>query len=628
MVLTFQKFGETGDLLENSSDPDDDSEIAEDSIDFVLGLAAIPRTIVNLHPPVEQILELWQLFIENVDPLTKILHPPSLQISLQKAILDLDRLPRSLEALMFVIYDLAVLSLTDNECLIRFGESRTVLLSRYRTATKAALSRARFVGTSNIVVLQALYLHLLSMRETYEPRTLWVLLGIAERTGEAMGLHRDGTYLCLPPFETEMRRRLWYQYKMLDYQTADLSGTRKMRNLDTDPNATKPPLNVNDTDIYPGMHTPPIESNKLTDMVTCSARSEIANFWTKYALHKRAQTGKDLGIFDNYGSIDEIVEKDRMIDELEQILETKYTRYCDPAHPVQLLASMMARTGIKMMRLVAHHPRRWRSASDVPEAERQYVWDLSIQLIESNNVNQTSRQLRRFLWSGNSYFPWQAFIHVLDTLRTNPFHPGAVKAWQLIDEVYEEHPQNLENKKKPVCMAIGTLCLKAFDARVAALAKQGMPLPRTPNYIERLRSQREKAKAARLARQNQKQALTSSNGSSPFEHLTIEDVADTSSTKQPYAAFGTGGLDGQGIGPLDSQHHQNPTIEQGDAFQNQTATDSTAFWFDTGNHGQSIGDTLDMDIDFTFAGGSNPESLDGQMTDWTQWDALLGGKAF
>ena len=117
------------------------------------------------------------------------------------------------------------------------------------------------------------------------------------------------------------------------------------------------------------------------------------------------------------------------------------------------MAAMMSRTGIKMMRLIAHHPRRWRSEK-VPEAERQFVWDLSIGLIESNNMAQTNRQLQRFLWSLKSYFPWQAFIHVLDTLRTNPSTPGAAHAWQLIEEIYEEHPQSLEDKKKAISMAI------------------------------------------------------------------------------------------------------------------------------------------------------------------------------
>ena len=39
-----------------------------------------------------------------------------------------------------------------------------------------------------------------------------------------MGLHRDGELLGLKPFETEMRRRLWWQIIMLDSKYAILSG--------------------------------------------------------------------------------------------------------------------------------------------------------------------------------------------------------------------------------------------------------------------------------------------------------------------------------------------------------------------------------------------------------------------
>ena len=159
------------------------------------------------------------------------------------------------------------------------------------------------------------------------------------------------------------------------------------------------------------------------------------------------------------------------------------------------------------------------------------------------------------------------------------------------------------------------------------MARQGRPLQKTPNYIERLRSQRENTKAARQGRENQKQAHASSDGSSPFEHLSLNDVPDTPSNHgfQPIPQAKMGNAQGLPLSS-DQYHVQSGTMQPGDMLQDHTLTDSTAFWFDAADHGQAMGDNMDMNMDFTFADGDNPESLDG--IDWSQWDTLLGGKAF
>jgi Fungal specific transcription factor domain len=145
--------------------------------------------------------------IDNVDPLTKVVHVPTLQSAIEKATIDIGIIPRRFEALMFMIYSAAVMSLKD-EYKRRLGEPRRTLLSRYTSATKAALSRTKVMGTISIVVLQALVLHLLSVRDIYELHTVWTLTGVAIRIAEGMGLHRDRTSLGLPPFEAEIRRRI------------------------------------------------------------------------------------------------------------------------------------------------------------------------------------------------------------------------------------------------------------------------------------------------------------------------------------------------------------------------------------------------------------------------------------
>ncbi|RMZ90189.1 hypothetical protein DV736_g2601, partial [Chaetothyriales sp. CBS 134916] len=443
-------FREPSDCLEDSSDYESGADrVDEDEDDFVLGLTPRLSGHRPRHPPVNQVLELWQIFRENVDPLVKLVHVPTLQTAIQEAACNLEKTPRSLEALLFAIYSMAVKSLEDLDCEQRFCESRQVLLSRYIKATKVTLSRANLMGTSNLVVLQAFLFYILSIREVYNSRTLWTLTGVATRIAKGMGLHRDGTFLGLPPFETEIRRRIWSEISMLEFGIADLSGSDKFGNTDTDTKGPKRAVSVNDDELYPGMPSPPVESEKVTGMVLCAMRSEIGSYWTSYRVRQR-QLGKAADIWDKYGSVEDMQEIEKAINKLERILESKYVCTLDPSQPVQLIAMLFARSAVGKVRFIVHHPRRWASVERIPDSERRYVWDLCIKLLEQCNMARSSSQLRRFSWYLGPYFQWQAFIHILDAIRATPLMPEAAKAWRLIEEVYENFPDLARNIKEPV----------------------------------------------------------------------------------------------------------------------------------------------------------------------------------
>lgn len=46
-----------------------------------------------------------------------------------------------------------------------------------------------------------------------DPRAWWNFTGMAVRTGQRLGLHRDLQIAGLTPFEVEMRRRIWCKSK-------------------------------------------------------------------------------------------------------------------------------------------------------------------------------------------------------------------------------------------------------------------------------------------------------------------------------------------------------------------------------------------------------------------------------
>lgn len=572
------------------------------------------------HPPGDQMLELWHVFLENVDPLTKVIHGPSLQSEIQNAIFDLSSVSKSLEALLFAIYSAAVVSLRDHDCERRFGKSRKTLLSRYRVATKVALSRAKFMGSANLVALQALLIHLLSTREAYDSRTLWTLTGVALRIAEGMGLHRDGSFLRLPPFETEIRRRIWWQLKILDGDSAELSGSDKFGAFDADPRNPKLPSNINDDELYPRLTLLPMTTDRATDIIFCALRFELRSYWTTRALKQREQ-GKDDWFSNSYGSNAVMNERDKAVDEFEKYLESKYIRYCDPSQPIQLMATLVARAAVSTARLVAHHPRRWRSEELIPEIERRYVWDLSIKGLKQYNMIYTNRELERFSWHAAFYFRWPAFIHILDTLRINPLVQESVQVWHLIDEVYESNPEFVTNTRKALFVAVGNLCLKAHDAREAVSAKEGKPIPQIPSYIQTFRKQREAANARRKTREAADQ-----NAKNPIEGLPI--VTQSGSTENQSKSNPTTRPQGQ---PQQLPYlRQTLPPELTDANQPEHPGGNSPLWLSNRSNEQSdalftfANDNANMDLDMLLSSDASMENPVDDTIDWVKWDALLG----
>lgn len=128
-----------------------------------LGLSPqTPKALEGLFPSPDQFTRLWQVFIENVHPVTMLIHPQSAR----EALFDSSKGPgsanRDVEALFFSIITSAVASLTHAQCVQQLSEGRDTLLARYRLGTERALINAKYLVSSNLTVLQAFNFYLVS----------------------------------------------------------------------------------------------------------------------------------------------------------------------------------------------------------------------------------------------------------------------------------------------------------------------------------------------------------------------------------------------------------------------------------------------------------------------------------
>jgi hypothetical protein len=191
---------------------------------FILGYSSTSVDMAALHPPEQQARQFWDKYKENVDPLVKVLHIPSFEPIFFDAVADFDGVCKGLEPMLFAIYYGAVTSTTNDECLESWGEDRTTLLQRYRFGLEQALARANFLYCDEIIILQAFIIFLILLRRNDAARKIWTLTGLVVRIAQTLGVHRDGSHFKLPPFEIEMRRRLWWQVCILDARSSEDHG--------------------------------------------------------------------------------------------------------------------------------------------------------------------------------------------------------------------------------------------------------------------------------------------------------------------------------------------------------------------------------------------------------------------
>ena len=187
-------------MYENGNPPD---------YSFILGLEVFPIDTKPLRPSRQARLRLWDIFKVNVEPMTKILHMPTLESQITDAMQQDDWPPDKLDLICFCIYFGAVTSLSDEECESVFLEQRSVLCSRFRLGVERLLSHHKLTSTDDLQVLQAFVLYSVLLKN-HGAEFSWKMNGLAARLGYSLGMHREGNF-GLSIYLAEMRRRLWWQ---------------------------------------------------------------------------------------------------------------------------------------------------------------------------------------------------------------------------------------------------------------------------------------------------------------------------------------------------------------------------------------------------------------------------------
>ncbi|KAF2268871.1 hypothetical protein CC78DRAFT_510117 [Lojkania enalia] len=414
----------------------------------------------KLHPSPVQIFRLWQIYLDNVNPLLKVTHTSSLQAQIIEAASNLAKIKPSLEALIFSIYSMSILSLEEDDCQAIFSTPKEHLLKDYQLGCRQALSNCGFLRSDNRESLTALFLYLVSVRSCTVPQSLSSMLGVAIRIAQRIGIHNEGILSRYSIFEAEMRRRLWWALILFDSrigEMADYKATTLAPTWDC-----KVPLNVNDSDLWPEMKEPPVIQAKFSDALFVVVRSELGSFirhapfyldFTIPALRPIAKSG-DLNVF-------------------ETAIEDKYLRHCSPENPLHVMTLWNSRSYFARCRLMEHHSRYSDPSIELSDSARDAAIGHAISMLENDTRIKSSPLTKSFLWIANLYFPLFAYIHIAQELGQRPTCVPAEAAWRSMSENYKASFPPRYKGTGPFFAVFAKLILHAWAAREGAFQQVG-----------------------------------------------------------------------------------------------------------------------------------------------------------
>lgn len=321
----------------------------------------------------------------------------------------------------------------------------------------------------------------MGVRSCYRYDSLYMLSGVAIRLARKMGLHRDGSTLGLPFYETEMRRRLWWHLVHSDFRLSDTLSSRP--SLDLCACDTEPPRNLEDTDFSPETATAPQERHKITSVAICRLRTEMISFFRSFL-----PAGSSDVRWEILSTVDlPMAKKDAMIRQLEDRMEENYLRYCDPSEPLHTLLQIMIRSGIAKMKLFAHNPRQYADRrSEVPQSERDIVFTNASKLLEYATLVPGTEAMAKYMWQISTTYLWNTMLYMLIEARHRKTGPEIDRMWRLISKLVEAYPQLFEGAGA-IGLALRKWMLEVWDDYVMALRDARLPEPSVPDFISDMR---------------------------------------------------------------------------------------------------------------------------------------------
>ena len=286
-----------------------------------------------------------------------------------------------------------------------------------------------------------------------------------------------------------MRRRLWWSLALFDSRMCQISGSQAVTLEPTWD--CKLPINVNDSDLRPEMKSPPAAMDgKPTEALFAVVHSELGDFF-RHADFYLSFTTPALKPLAKHAQAEPTAEKEELI-KLEEMIETRYLKRCDQDNPVHFMAIWTARAHLAKYRLLEHHSRHSNSPSESRTEAQQD--EATSSRAEDARVRHEGHDLstdqRVFMAQITGFFPFPAYVQIVQHLRRRPLSRPAQGAWEVMSDNYEAWLGPQLNGYSPFYRIFAKIVLQAWEACEAAQASSapgGSLAPYLPRIVSSIK---------------------------------------------------------------------------------------------------------------------------------------------
>ncbi|KAF5988763.1 C6 transcription factor [Fusarium coicis] len=364
-------------------------------------------------PSADTCLTLLDTFYLNVDPMTRIVHKPTLKRRLIQYIdytygMNASSSDREeclaahsgeedihpFEPLALAVFYSAINSLSAGDVLLQFSVEKETLLSQFQHGLQVGLGRENFLTTPSIEVLEAFVLLLTCQSREDDMAKTWTLLGIAHKMALSQGLHREPSLFTstgMDVVQVEIRRRLWHQICHLDYRSAESRGQEPT--ISDDDFTTFLPRNISDENLVEGRLDEPSATPGFTDMTVHLIRLYGHHCFRRIfrGTYKLERTTKSQEAKNNRNS-NPVAKLRSLFEESTCSRATNGNWACNGGRMTVLVYILAANT------------------KAIPGVEK------SVNLIESLNTMPDDKDAQRFGWHIGGHACFQPIMHIISEL--------------------------------------------------------------------------------------------------------------------------------------------------------------------------------------------------------------------
>jgi len=298
------------------------------------------------------------------------------------------------------------------------------------------------------------------------------MLGVAMRIAQRMCIQSESSNAKHTLFEAEMRRRLWWALVSFDSRISEMADHKAtILNPIWD---CRLPLNVNDSDLRPEMKALPTAHERPTDSLFTIVRASLLDFIRNSRFHLDF-TNPALNVTAKPVTSNPDMEGDELAS-VERALETKYFELCDDENPTHFMTVWTTRSFVAKNRLLEHYARYSRSSAQQTEAQRDAAFMHALRWLECDTKVMSSPLTKGFHWIANIFFPFPAYIHLVQDLKKRPHGIHAGQAWLVMSDNAASRSVILTDDDNPFYRLFSGLMLDAWTVYEAYARRIARPV--------------------------------------------------------------------------------------------------------------------------------------------------------